>query len=107
MRAVIDVIGRAMPLAATVENSENPTARPRAEPAASTQSATVASRSAAMPDASIDPGKLAEFVAGQKGAQFTPAGVLKFSLSNFRAEDVLERLKDVLERLGVDAVRVA
>jgi len=59
------------------------------------------------PDASIDPGKLAEFVAGQKSAQFTPAGVLKFSLSNFRAEDVLARLKDVLERLGVEAVRVA
>jgi transcription-repair coupling factor (superfamily II helicase) len=59
------------------------------------------------PDASIDPGKLAQFVAGQKGAQFTPAGILKFSLSNFRAEDVLERLKDVLERLGVEAVRVA
>ena len=60
-----------------------------------------------VPDASIDPGKLAEFVAGQKGAQFTPAGILKFSLSNFRAEDVLERLKDVLERLGVEASRVA
>ena len=59
------------------------------------------------PDASIDPGKLAEFVAGQKAAQFTPAGILKFSLSNFRAEDVLERLKDVLERLGVEAARVA
>src|SRR5256885_840140 len=60
-----------------------------------------------MPDASIDPSKLAQFVAGQKAAQFTPAGILKFSLSNFQAEDVLDRLKDVLERLGVDAVRVA
>ena len=58
-------------------------------------------------DASIDPGKLAEFVASQKGAQFTPAGILKFSLSNVRAEDVLARLKDVLERLGVEAARVA
>jgi transcription-repair coupling factor (superfamily II helicase) len=58
-------------------------------------------------DASIDPGKLAEFVAGQKGAQFTPAGVLKFSLSNLKAEDVLARLKHVLELLGVEAVRVA
>jgi transcription-repair coupling factor (superfamily II helicase) len=57
------------------------------------------------PDASIDPGKLAEFVAKQKGAQFTPAGILKFSLS--KTEDVLERLKDVLGRLGVEAARVA
>jgi hypothetical protein len=32
---------------------------------------------------------------------------LKFSLSNFRAEDVLARLKEVLERLGVEAARVA
>jgi len=59
------------------------------------------------PDASIDPGKLAQFVAGQKGAQFTPAGILKFSLSQVKAEDVLERLKDVLGRLGVEAARVA
>ena len=59
------------------------------------------------PDAPIDPGKLAQFVAGQKGAQFTPAGVLKFSLSNLKAEDVLARLKHVLELLGVEAVRVA
>jgi transcription-repair coupling factor (superfamily II helicase) len=57
------------------------------------------------PDASIDPGKLAEFVARQKGAQFTPAGILKFSLA--KTEDVLERLKDVLSRLGVEAARVA
>jgi transcription-repair coupling factor (superfamily II helicase) len=58
------------------------------------------------PDASIDPGKLAQFVAAQKGAQFTPAGVLKFSLSNLKAEDVLARLKHVLDLLGVEAVRV-
>jgi transcription-repair coupling factor (superfamily II helicase) len=58
-------------------------------------------------DASIDPGKLAQFVAAQKGAQFTPAGVLKFSLAQVKAGDVLERLKDVLGRLGVEAARVA
>src|SRR3954471_2207924 len=58
-------------------------------------------------DASIDPSKLAQFVAEKKGAQFTPAGILKFSLPILKAEDVLERLKDVLGRLGVDAVRVA
>jgi transcription-repair coupling factor len=44
----------------------------------------------------VDPGKLAKFVAQNRGAQFTPAGVLKFNLRNTVAEEVLARLKNLL-----------
>ncbi|HYN15625.1 MAG TPA: transcription-repair coupling factor [Terriglobales bacterium] len=50
-------------------------------------------------EASVDPEKLAQFVAGQAGAQFSPSGVLKFSLKATQAEEVLERLKRLLEEL--------
>ena len=46
--------------------------------------------------ANVDPGKLAKFVAKNRGAQFTPAGILKFQLRNTVAEEVLTRLKAVL-----------
>jgi len=49
--------------------------------------------------AAVDPERLARFVAGQRGAQFTPAGVLKFSLSA-SAEEVLARLKQTLQELS-------
>jgi transcription-repair coupling factor (superfamily II helicase) len=45
---------------------------------------------------SIDPGKLAKFLAQNRGAMFTPAGVLKFNLRNTVAEEVLDRLKKLL-----------
>jgi transcription-repair coupling factor (superfamily II helicase) len=48
----------------------------------------------------IDPGKLAHFIAGQAGAQFSPSGVLKFSLKASQAEEVLEQLKRLLEDLA-------
>ena len=44
----------------------------------------------------VDPGKLAKFVAQNRGAQFTPAGVLKFLLRNTVAQEVLDRLKKLL-----------
>ena len=47
-------------------------------------------------NANIDLGKLAKFVAQNRGAQFTPAGVLKFNLKNTVAEEVLARLKNLL-----------
>jgi len=50
------------------------------------------------PETSVDPEKLARFVAGATGAQFSPAGVLKFSLP--RAEEALEWLKGLLEELA-------
>jgi transcription-repair coupling factor (superfamily II helicase) len=68
--------------------------------------------------ATIDPEKLARFVASQRGAQFTPAGTLKFALkpaaaSTDRAtraapdpatdpEHVLARLSDLLEELAAE-----
>ena len=52
------------------------------------------------PEAAVDPEKLARFVAAQPGAQFSPSGVLKFSLKATQAEEVLERLKRLLDELA-------
>jgi transcription-repair coupling factor (superfamily II helicase) len=49
--------------------------------------------------ASIDPGKLARFVASQRGTQFTPDGTLKFSIKINSAEGILQTLRDLLEEL--------
>lgn len=51
-------------------------------------------------NASIDPGKLARFVASQRSAQFTPDGTLKFTLKASTAEGVLQTLHDLLEELA-------
>jgi transcription-repair coupling factor (superfamily II helicase) len=51
-------------------------------------------------NASIDPGKLARFVSSQRGAQFTPDGVLKFSLKATAADGVLSLLRDLIEELA-------
>jgi transcription-repair coupling factor (superfamily II helicase) len=51
------------------------------------------------PNASIDPGKLARFVASQRGTQFTPDGTLKFSIKISSAEGILQTLRDLLEEL--------
>ena len=50
--------------------------------------------------AAIDPGKLAKFVASNRGAQFTPAGVLKFNLRSTQPQDVLVSLREMLESLA-------
>ncbi len=58
-------------------------------------------------NASIDPERLMRFVAGQRGAQFTPQGILKFNLKSARAEDVLQQLRALLEELaGIPADEV-
>src|SRR5437868_12342579 len=57
--------------------------------------------------ASVDPAKLAEFVAANKGAQFSPGGTLKFVVRSTNAEDVLAKIKDLLQQLVADPVRVA
>ena len=44
--------------------------------------------------AAVDPERLARFVAEEAGSQFTPAGILKFSLKEKQPEQVLVRLKD-------------
>src|SRR6266436_8442769 len=50
-------------------------------------------------NASIDPGKLARFVATQRGTQFTPDGMLKFSIKIDSAGGILQTLRDLLEEL--------
>jgi transcription-repair coupling factor (superfamily II helicase) len=51
-------------------------------------------------DASVDPERLAQFVASQRGTQFTPDGVLKFVVKATAAAEVLPRLREVLELLA-------
>src|SRR3989441_4556744 len=55
-------------------------------------------------NAVIDPGRLARFVSSQRGAQFTPKGVLKFSLKASGAEEALNHLRELLEELAGPAV---
>jgi transcription-repair coupling factor (superfamily II helicase) len=51
-------------------------------------------------NATIDPERLARFVAGNRGSQFTPDGLLKFSLKAVSASDVLQQLQGLLEELA-------
>jgi transcription-repair coupling factor (superfamily II helicase) len=51
-------------------------------------------------NASIEPGKLARFVASQQGARFTPDGALKFSIRPNSTEGILQTLRDLLEELA-------
>jgi transcription-repair coupling factor (superfamily II helicase) len=51
-------------------------------------------------NAAVDPEKLAGFVSGQRGAQFTPDGMLKFVLKVAAADEVLRALRTVLEQLA-------
>ena len=57
--------------------------------------------------ASVDPERLARFVAEAPGSQFTPAGVLKFSLKEKQPDQVLVRLKSLLEQLAGEPQAVA
>jgi len=59
------------------------------------------------PNALIDPGKLARFVASQRGAQFTPDGTLKFTVRPNSAEGILETLRDLLEELATQEAPAA
>jgi transcription-repair coupling factor (superfamily II helicase) len=51
-------------------------------------------------NAAVDPEQLARFVSAQRGAQFTPEGMLKFVLKATAAEEVLRALRAVLEQLA-------
>ncbi|MGA7693952.1 MAG: transcription-repair coupling factor [Candidatus Sulfotelmatobacter sp.] len=51
-------------------------------------------------DATVDPEHLARFVSAQRGAQFTPDGMLKFVLKATAAQEVLRALRTVLEQLA-------
>ncbi len=52
-------------------------------------------------NAKIDPEKLAGFVATHKGAQFSPAGILKFFLKASGAGEVLPELHNLLAGLAI------
>jgi transcription-repair coupling factor (superfamily II helicase) len=51
-------------------------------------------------NAAVDPEQLARFVSAQRGAQFTPDGMLKFVLKATAAEEVLRTLRTILEQLA-------
>jgi transcription-repair coupling factor (superfamily II helicase) len=51
-------------------------------------------------NAAVDPEQLARFVSSQRGAQFTPDGMLKFVLKATAAEEVLRVLRTVLQQLA-------
>jgi transcription-repair coupling factor (superfamily II helicase) len=54
------------------------------------------------PNAAVDPEQLARFVSSQKGAQFTPDGMLKFALKPTVADEVLRALRTILEHLSAE-----
>jgi transcription-repair coupling factor (superfamily II helicase) len=51
-------------------------------------------------NAAVDPEQLARFVSAQRGAQFTPDGLLKFTVKPIAADEVLRALRSVLEQLA-------
>ena len=55
-------------------------------------------------NAAVDPEHLARFVASQRGTQFTPDGMLKFSLKATAANEVLQSLRYTLEQLAAEEV---
>ncbi|HUN87792.1 MAG TPA: TRCF domain-containing protein, partial [Terriglobales bacterium] len=54
----------------------------------------------------IDPQKLMRFVAQKKGANFSPQGVLKFTMTATAADQILETLRTTLEGLAPQAQAV-
>ncbi len=53
-------------------------------------------------NAAVDPEQLARFVSAQRGAQFTPDGMLKFVLKATAADEALRALHSVLEQLAAE-----
>ncbi len=53
-------------------------------------------------NAAVDPEHLAHFVSAQRGAQFTPDGMLKFALKVTSSDEVLKTLRTVLEQLSAE-----
>jgi transcription-repair coupling factor (superfamily II helicase) len=51
-------------------------------------------------NAAVDPERLARFVSAQRGAQFTPDGMLRFVLKAAAADEVLRALRTILEQLA-------
>ena len=57
--------------------------------------------------AEVDAEKLAQFVASHRGTQFTPQGILKFTIKSNQADEVLESLRQVLENIASASVTAA
>jgi transcription-repair coupling factor (superfamily II helicase) len=53
-------------------------------------------------NATVDPEQLARFVSAQRGAHFTPDGMLKFALKPTAADEVLRALRTILEQLSAE-----
>src|SRR5437764_3878524 len=51
-------------------------------------------------NAAVNPERLARFVSAQRGAQFTPDGMLKFVLKANAAVEILRALRSILEQLA-------
>jgi transcription-repair coupling factor (superfamily II helicase) len=56
--------------------------------------------------AAVDPEQLARFVAGSKGAQFSPGGVLKFNLKSTQPEAIIDQLNGLLRELSAETAKV-
>jgi len=56
--------------------------------------------------ATVDPERLARFVARARGAQFTPGGVLKFTVKSTQPEPLMEQISGLLRELSAEVVRV-
>ncbi|HEY6272459.1 MAG TPA: transcription-repair coupling factor [Terriglobales bacterium] len=56
--------------------------------------------------ASVDPERLARFLAQARGAQFSPGGVLKFSLKSTQPEAIIDQLHGLLRELSAETEKV-
>jgi transcription-repair coupling factor (superfamily II helicase) len=54
--------------------------------------------------AAVDPAQLARFVAENKGAQFSPGGMLKFNLRSTQPETIIDQLNGLLRELSPETV---
>jgi transcription-repair coupling factor (superfamily II helicase) len=56
--------------------------------------------------AQIEPERLARFVAQSKGAQFSPGGVLKFSLKSTQPDEIIDQINGLLRELSAETAKV-
>jgi transcription-repair coupling factor (superfamily II helicase) len=56
--------------------------------------------------AAVDPAQLARFVAQNRGAQFSPGGVLKFNLKSTQPEAIIDQLNGLLRDLSAETAKV-
>jgi transcription-repair coupling factor (superfamily II helicase) len=56
--------------------------------------------------AQVDPERLARFVAGSRGAQFSPGGALKFNLNSTQPEAIIDQINGLLRDLSPETAKV-